>query len=97
MLVIAPIFVGLFGIVVERVIIRPLYGRTIETMLATWGLSFSDRCVSRFIGYYQEGAAPPLAAWRSGISRLSLYVVCHSDHSSDFWGFCFSKVYAITA
>ena len=31
-----PISVELFGVVVvERVIIRPLYGRTIETMLAT--------------------------------------------------------------
>jgi branched-subunit amino acid ABC-type transport system permease component len=31
--------VGLFGIVVERVLIRFLYGRIIDTLLATWGLS----------------------------------------------------------
>jgi len=31
--------VGLFGIVVERLIIRRLYGRLADTMLATWGLS----------------------------------------------------------
>ena len=39
MLVVAPICVGLFGIVVERLIIRHLYGRMVDTMLATWGLS----------------------------------------------------------
>lgn len=37
MLVLAPLVVGIFGIVVERVIIRNLYGRIIDTMLATWG------------------------------------------------------------
>jgi len=39
MLVVAPIVVGIVGLIVERVIIRWLYGRIIDTMLATWGLS----------------------------------------------------------
>ncbi len=39
MLVLAPIVVGLIGIVVERLLIRFLYGRTVDTLLATWGLS----------------------------------------------------------
>jgi branched-chain amino acid transport system permease protein len=39
MLVIAPIVVGVIGLIVERVIVRFLYGRMIDTMLATWGLS----------------------------------------------------------
>ncbi len=39
MLVIAPLVVGVVGLIVERVIIRWLYGRIIDTMLATWGLS----------------------------------------------------------
>ena len=39
MLVVAPIVVGIIGVVVERTIIRFLYGRMIDTMLATWGLS----------------------------------------------------------
>jgi urea transport system permease protein len=39
MLVIAPIVVGVVGLIVERIIIRFLYGRMIDTMLATWGLS----------------------------------------------------------
>ena len=39
MLVISPMVVGLVGLIVERCIIRFLYGRMIDTMLATWGLS----------------------------------------------------------
>ncbi|HEY0879388.1 MAG TPA: branched-chain amino acid ABC transporter permease [Zeimonas sp.] len=39
MLVVSPLLVGLWGLLVERLIIRFLYGRMIETMLATWGLS----------------------------------------------------------
>jgi urea transport system permease protein len=39
MLVIAPVTVGIIGLAVERAIIRFLYGRMIDTMLATWGLS----------------------------------------------------------
>jgi branched-chain amino acid transport system permease protein len=39
MLLIAPIVVGAIGFVVERLIVRFLYGRMIDTMLATWGLS----------------------------------------------------------
>ena len=37
--VIAAIVVGLFGILVERVLVRFLYGRIVDTLLATWGLS----------------------------------------------------------
>ena len=33
------ILVGVFGVLVERLIIRFLYGRIIDTLLATWGLS----------------------------------------------------------
>lgn len=39
MLVLAPLVVGTVGIVVERLLIRWLYGRMIDTLLATWGLS----------------------------------------------------------
>src|SRR6201993_4518253 len=38
-LVVAPVVVGVIGVIVERTIIRFLYGRMIDTMLATWGLS----------------------------------------------------------
>lgn len=35
----AAVAVGLFGVIVERAIIRFLYGRVVDTLLATWGLS----------------------------------------------------------
>lgn len=39
MLILAPLVVGVIGVIVERVLIRFLYGRMIDTLLATWGLS----------------------------------------------------------
>ena len=33
------VLVGAFGLLVERLVIRRLYGRIIDTLLATWGLS----------------------------------------------------------
>jgi len=39
MLVISPVVVGIVGLIVERLIVRFLYGRMIDVMLATWGLS----------------------------------------------------------
>jgi branched-chain amino acid transport system permease protein len=38
----APVVVGAVGLVVERCIIRFLYGRLLDTMLATWGLSLGQ-------------------------------------------------------
>jgi branched-subunit amino acid ABC-type transport system permease component len=74
MLVIAPLAVGILGIVVERLIIRPLYGRIVETVLATWGLSLLlIGLASTLIGYYQEGAAPPFGSLEIGDYRVGAY------------------------
>ena len=74
MLVIAPVTVGLFGVVVERLIIRPLYGRIVETVLATWGLSLLlIGLASAWIGYYQAGAAPPFGSVQIGFYREGVY------------------------
>ncbi|MGH1355318.1 MAG: ABC transporter permease subunit [Thalassovita sp.] len=37
--VLAMVGVGIFGVLVERLLIRYLYGRLTDTLLATWGLS----------------------------------------------------------
>jgi branched-chain amino acid transport system permease protein len=69
MLVVAPLTVGVFGVVVERLIIRHLYGRIIETVLATWGLSlFLIGLSATVLGYHQKGVAPPL-----GIVNIGAY------------------------
>lgn len=74
MLLIAPLTVGIFGIVVERLVIRPLYGRVIDTVLATWGLSLLlIGLASAALGYYQEGSRPPLGSVAIGAYRESVY------------------------
>lgn len=74
MFVIAPLAVGLFGVLVERLIVRPLYGRMIDTVLATWGLSlFLIGFATTLIGYYQRGAAPPFGSIQIGAYKEGLY------------------------
>jgi branched-chain amino acid transport system permease protein len=74
MLIIAPVSVGVFGMIVERLIIRPLYGRVIETVLATWGLSlFLIGAASEIFGYFQEGTSPPLGSVAIGAYREGVY------------------------
>ena len=74
MLVIAPVTVGIIGIVVERLIIRHLYGRVIETVLATWGLSlFFIGLAATVLGYHQKGVAPPFGSIDIGAYREGGY------------------------
>ena len=84
MLVIAPTTSDYFGIVVERLIIRPLYGRIVETVLATWGLSLLlIGVVSSVIGFYQEGAAPPFGSVLIGTYHVSIvYALCDQQSPS---------------
>src|ERR1700751_5461173 len=61
MLVVAPIVVGSIGILVERTIIRFLYGRMVDTMLATWGLSlFIVGLTTAIFGNTEVGISAPL-------------------------------------
>jgi branched-chain amino acid transport system permease protein len=62
-LVVAPVCVGLVGLIVERVIIRHLYGRIIDTMLATWGLSLLIiGVVTTVFGNTTTGISAPIGA-----------------------------------
>jgi len=76
MLVVAPICVGLFGIVVERLIIRHLYGRMVDTMLATWGLSLlCVGLVTSLIGNTTSGVSTPEGSFSIGAYSVSLYTM----------------------
>ena len=56
---------GLFGIAIERGIIRFLYGRPLETLLATWGLSLMlQQLVRSIFGPTNREVTPP--PWMSG-------------------------------
>jgi branched-chain amino acid transport system permease protein len=60
-IVVAPVVVGAIGLVVERCLIRFLYGRLLDTMLATWGLSIAlIATVTLIFGPATEGVATPL-------------------------------------
>jgi branched-subunit amino acid ABC-type transport system permease component len=75
-LVIAPIVVGLIGIIVERAIIRFLYGRMIDTMLATWGLSlFLIGLTTAIFGNTTVGISAPLGSIQIGAYRTSAYTL----------------------
>lgn len=79
MFVLAPLAVGLFGLLVERVLIRWLYGRMVDTMLATWGLSLLIAGgISTVFGTTTTGVSNPLPAVSVGdyqASGYSLFVI----------------------
>ena len=75
-LVVAPIVVGIIGLVVERTIIRFLYGRMIDTMLATWGLSlFLVGLTTAIFGNTTVGISAPLGSIQIGAYRTSAYTL----------------------
>ncbi len=75
MLVLAPLVVGLIGLVVERLLIRFLYGRMVDTLLATWGLSlfFIGLVTTVFGATTRSSISPPLGAVHIGEYTTSGY------------------------
>lgn len=74
MLLVAPITVGLIGLVVERLIIRHLYGRLIDTMLATWGLSlFFVGLVTMIFGNTTTSITTPITGFAVGDYQVNGY------------------------
>jgi branched-subunit amino acid ABC-type transport system permease component len=76
MVVVAPLVVGLFGALVERLVIRHLYGRLIDTMLATWGLSLAMiGFVTVVFGNTVSGISAPLGSVSIGAYRTGVYEI----------------------
>ncbi|UXT85250.1 branched-chain amino acid ABC transporter permease [Agrobacterium tumefaciens] len=74
MLVVAPLSVALLGVVVERLIMRRLYGRLVDTMLASWGLSLLlIGLATTFFGNRVVGIAAPVGSFRIGDYSLGGY------------------------
>jgi branched-subunit amino acid ABC-type transport system permease component len=73
---VAGVAVGGFGILVERLVIRFLYGRIIDTLLATWGLSlFLIGAVTLIFGPQSESAPSPLGNFHFGNLNIAQYSV----------------------
>jgi branched-subunit amino acid ABC-type transport system permease component len=76
MLVVAPLVVGAIGMIVERTIICWLYGRLVDTMLATWGLSlFLIGLTTAVFGNTTVGLSAPLGSFEIGRYRMSAYTL----------------------
>ncbi|HEX2940572.1 MAG TPA: branched-chain amino acid ABC transporter permease [Rhodopila sp.] len=79
MLILAPLVVGLIGLLLERALIRFLYGRMIDTMLATWGVSLGLIGLTTTIFGNMTRAVPvPVSGFaigRYGASLFSLVVI----------------------
>ncbi|MEM7254634.1 MAG: branched-chain amino acid ABC transporter permease [Pseudomonadota bacterium] len=79
MIIVAPAVVALFGFIVERLIVRFLYGRLINTMLATWGLSLAMMGgFTMIFGNTTTGIATPIPGITVGqyqIPGYNLFVI----------------------
>ena len=74
MLVLPPLVVGLVGLVLERTLIRFLYGRIIDTMLATWGVSLGlIGLMTTIFGNVVRGVSAPVGGFSIGRYGASLY------------------------
>ena len=74
MLVVSPIVVGIWSVIVERLIIRFLYGRLVYTMLATWGLSLAMAGgLTMIFGNTTEGVAVDIGSIPIGVYQANAY------------------------
>jgi urea transport system permease protein len=74
--IVAPLAVGVIGIVLERIFIRHLYGRMVDTMLATWGLSLLlIGVVTSIAGNTTAGVSAPLDNFTIGAYSVSTYTL----------------------
>ena len=76
MLVVAPLVVAVIGMIIERCVVRFLYGRMIDTMLATWGLSLLlIGLVTTIFGNVTAGISSPLGSFDVGNYKVSVYTL----------------------
>ena len=74
MLIIAPLIVGIIGLLIERLVIRHLYGRLVDTMLATWGLSlFLVGIVTMIFGNTTTSITTPISGFAVGDYQVNGY------------------------
>ncbi len=85
------IVAGAIGILIERSIIRFLYGRPLETLLATWGLSLVlQQAVRTMFGPTNREVGNP--SWMSGAFELGQITITYNR----LWILCFTlAVFAI--
>jgi urea transport system permease protein len=71
------VFTGAVGVIIERSIIRFLYGRPLETLLATWGLSLIlQQAVRTMFGPTNREVGNP--SWMSGAFELGQMTITYN-------------------
>jgi len=83
---VAFLFAGLLGVILERCLIRFLYGRALETLLATWGVSLiMQQAVRSIFGSpnkevsnpsYMTGGFDPMGGFTVTWNRIYIIVFC---------------------
>ena len=83
---VAFLFAGLLGVILERCLIRFLYGRALETLLATWGVSLvMQQAVRSIFGSpnkevsnpsWMTGGFDPMGGFTVTWNRLYIIVFC---------------------
>ena len=88
---IAFLVTGLIGMALERGVIRFLYGRPLETLLATWGLSLVlQQAVRTVFGPTNQEVSNP--SWMSGAFEIGQITITYNR----LWILCFTlAVFAI--
>lgn len=66
--------VGIFGFLMDRLLIKRLYGRPLDSVVATWGLSLIlQQGMLILFGAYIPGMTTPLGSFRVGDNAYSVY------------------------
>ena len=91
MFILAPLIVGIIGLIVEWCLIRFLYGRMVDTLLATWGLSlFFIGLITTIFGAQTATTISPLSylygdfSNRAGVSFVAIHQIgpsCPRNHA----------------
>lgn len=65
---------GLVGMLLERLVIRHLYGRPLDTIVATWGISLiATQGTLILLGSTMQGIGTPLGSFTLGALSFSIY------------------------
>lgn len=72
----ATVATAAFGAIVERLVVRRLYGRMLDTMLVTWGLGLAMyQCAVLIFGTVTPGIGMPLGSIRIGEGSVATYLL----------------------
>lgn len=90
----AAVVVGLFGMVVERVVMRRFYGQRLNALVATFGLSLIlSQGVLLVLGPYLQSVEMPLGGFDYGGYSYSTYLLVLAGGSLVVLGACWALFY----